>query len=254
MPKSREAAERALAADSSCGDAHTALGIAELAYDWNWLGAEHEFRRAIELQPNNSDAHWWLGHLLVLRRRTDEGIAELKRALNLDPRSPWALSSLGWHLMYADRLGEATDTLASARRRFPGEFVPRVFSGLLAERQGDHAKAVSELEQAVKMSANNDDLAQLGHVYGSAGRRADALRMLDSLEARAKVGFVPASSFAMLQSGLGDREQTIRWIERETVDHSEWSILLAIDPWADLVRADPRFAAVIKRVGLEGVK
>jgi hypothetical protein len=58
----------------------------------------------------------------------------------------------------------------------------------------------------------------------------------------------------MLQSGLGDREQTIRWIERETVDHSEWSILLAIDPWADLVRADPRFAAVIKRVGLEGVK
>jgi Flp pilus assembly protein TadD len=254
MPKSRQAAERALAADSSCGDAHTALGVAKLVYDWDWAGAEQAFRRAIALEPNSADAHWWLGHLMVMRRRFDDGIAELKHAQQLDPLSPWALSSLAWHLIYAGRLGEASDSLASARRRFPNEFVPHVFAGLLAEHQGDHTRAVSELEQAVKMSANNDDLAQLGHVYATAGRRDDAHRMLDSLQVRARSGFVPASSFAMVYIGLGERESAMNWVERESEDHSEWATLMAVDPWLDPLRSDPRFGAVLKRVGLAGVQ
>jgi serine/threonine protein kinase/tetratricopeptide (TPR) repeat protein len=254
MPRSRDAAERAVAADSSCADAHAALGIAELVYDWNWAGAEREFRRAIALQPNNADAHWWLGHLLVARRRFDEGIVEGKRAQELDPLSSWMLASLGWHLLYAGRLGEAADTLESALRRFPEANTAHIFTGLLAEREGAHVRAVRELEQAVKLSTNNDDLGQLGHVYGTAGRRADVLRIRDMLEARARSGFVPASSFAMLYSGLGDRNQTMKWIERQTADHSEWTIFLAVDPWVDLVRGDPRFGAVLRQVGLGDVK
>jgi serine/threonine-protein kinase len=254
MPKSREAAERSLAADSTCADAHTALGIAKLVYDWDWTGAEQAFRRAIALEPSSSDAHWWLGHLMVMRRRFDEGIVELKRAQQLDPLSSWTLSSLAWHLIYADRLGEAADSLASARRKFPNEFVPHVFTGLLAEHQGDHARAAAELEQAVKMSPNNDDLGQLGHVYGAAGRRADAHRMLDSLQARARTGFVPASSFAMVYLGLGERESAMNWLEHESEDHSEWTIALAVDSWLDPLRGDARFAEVLKRVGLADVK
>jgi hypothetical protein len=78
--------------------------------------------------------------------------------------------------------------------------------------------------------------------------------MLDSLEVRARTGFVPASSFAMLYSGLGDRDQTMKWVERQTADHSEWATLLAIDPWLDPIRGDPKFVAVQRRVGLGDVK
>jgi TolB-like protein/Tfp pilus assembly protein PilF len=118
MPRSRAAAEKALAIDSLRADGYTSRGIAKMVYDWDWPESERDFRHALALQPNSADAHWWLGHLLVSRRRFDAGIAELKQAQTLDPLSSWALSSLGWHLLYAGRPGEANSPSGTARRSY----------------------------------------------------------------------------------------------------------------------------------------
>jgi Flp pilus assembly protein TadD len=248
----RAAAEKALALDSTLAVAHTSVGIVRLVYDWDWTGAEREFRRGLELQPGDANAHLWLGHLLVLSGRFDQGIVEIRKALELDPVNLWVSANLGWHLYFARRYDEAATHLENALRLEPNFYVFHVFLGLVREQRGDHAGAVSSLEKAVSLDVNNDDLSQLAYVYGRAGRRRDAERVIGQLLARAKQGFVPGSNLAIAYSGLGARDDAFRWLDRAIEDHSEFLIMLKVDPMFDPLRSDPRYEGVLQRVGLSG--
>jgi Flp pilus assembly protein TadD len=127
-----------------------------------------------------------------------------------------------------------------------------VFLGLTRAQQGDHAGAVAELTKAVAANRNNDDEAQLGQVYGLAGQRADAERILAQLLERRKAEFVPAANIAAVYTALGRKDQAFQWLEKAFADHSEWLILLKVDPGFDPLRSDPRFAVLLKRAGLSG--
>ncbi len=250
IPRARQAAQHALALDPGSAEAHTSLGITSMVYDWDWEGAEREFRRALELRPQDADAHWWLGHLLCCRGQFDAAIPELRHAQALDPNNLWYRGSLPWHLYLARRFDEAADSLRRMAASHPGYFIPHVFLGLVLQQQHQLPGAVTELERAVAMDVKNDDLGQLGQAYGAAGRRGDAERMLARLRQRAATGFVPAASFAMVYTGLGERDSALTWLERATEDHSEFLIFAAVDPALASLRGDPRFLAILHKLHL----
>ena len=250
MPQARAAAEKALALDDGVAEAHTSLGIVKTVYDWDWTGAGNEFDRAIALKPNDADAHWWRGHRLVCMGRFDEGLAEIRRALELDPLSTWYGASLGWHLYVARRYDEAEQFLRNGAQLHPEAYNHSVFLGLVLEQKGDHAGAVASLERAVALETNNDDLGQLAHAYGTAGRRAEAERIIATMIERGRHGFVPAASIALGYAGIGERDSSLRWLDRGIEDHSEFMIFLKVEPGFDPLRSDPRFAELLRRVHL----
>jgi eukaryotic-like serine/threonine-protein kinase len=251
IPRARAAAEKALALDESLAEAHTSFGTIKMVYDWDWTGAEREFDRAIALRPGDANAHLWRGHLLVCQGRFDEGLAAIGRALELDPLSSWISANLGWHLYYARRYDQALKHLQRAAQTDPEYYIFQVFLGLVRQQQGDHAAALAALERAVELDTNNDNLAQLAHAYGTAGRRQDAERTIVRLLERRERGFVPAANIAMAYSGLGDKDEAFRWLESAVEDHSEWLIFLKVDPALDPIRSDPRFAALLRRLSFE---
>ena len=248
MPKARAAAMKALELDESLPEAHTSLGIVKMVYDWDWAGAEREFDRAIALRPGDANARLWRGHLLVCRGRFDEGIAEVRRALDLDPLSSWINANVGWHLYFARRYDEAIAHLKGAMQTDPGYFIYNVFLGLALEQKGDHAGAVAQLEHAVAVEENPDNLGQLAHAYGTAGRRADAERTIARMLALQKSRFIPAADLALAYAGVGDRDEAFRQLDRALVDHSEFVIFLKVEPGMDPLRSDPRFQAFLDKV------
>lgn len=250
IPRARAAADKALALDETLPEAHTSVGIVKMVYDWDWVGAEREFDRAIALKPGDANARLWRGHLLGCVGRSDEGLAEIRKALDLDPLSSWISVNVGWHLYFARRYDQALEHLRSALQTDPTYYIFQVFIGLVREQQGDHSGAVAALEQAVKMESNNDNLAQLAHAYGTAGRRADAERTIAQLLERRKHGFVPAANIALAYAGLGDKKEAFRWLSLALEDHSEFLILLKVEPGLDPLRSDPRYEELLRRVNL----
>ena len=250
IPRARAAAVKALELDESLAEAHTSMGIVKLVYDWDWRGAEAEFDRAIGLKPGDSNAHLWRGHLLVLEGRFDDGLAAIRRALDLDPLSSWVSLNVGWHLYFARRYDEAIRHLTAVAQSDPGNYNVHVFLGLALEQSGDHSGAVAALERAVTLYRNNDDLGQLAHAYGTAGRRADALRIIAEMRDRRTKMFLPAADLAYAFAGIAERDSAFHWFDLAVEDHSELLILMKADPALDPIRSDPRFDAVLRRVNL----
>src|SRR5262249_1318553 len=154
-------------------------------------------RRSVDLKPNDADAHLWLGHLLGCRGRFDEALVELRRALDLDPLSPWIRANLGWHLYFARRYDEAAKACGTGPKADPDAYFYHVFLGLTLAQQGRHAEAVTHLTQAVATNRNGDDECQLAQVYALAGRTADAERTLAGLLERRKTAFISAGDVAI---------------------------------------------------------
>jgi serine/threonine-protein kinase len=251
IPQARAAALKALALDSLQAPAHVSLGIVRMVYDLDWAGAEREFRRAVELQPNDADAHLWLGHLLSCRGEFDDGLTEIRHALDLDPLSSWIRANLGWHLYYARRYAEAEQVLRAELKTEPDYYSAAVFLGQALAQQGQYDEAIDQLSRAVTSSPNNDNQAQLAQVLGLAGRKADAEQRIQSLIARSKTEFVPAGNIGAAYSGLGKRDEAFHWLGLGFEDHSEWMIFLKVDPGFDPLRSDPRYAAMLRRAGLQ---
>ncbi len=251
MPQSREAAKKAIELDESVAEAHTSLGIVHMAYDWDWQAAEKEFDRAIELKPGDADARYWRGRVLILTGRFDEGLAEVRRSVDLDPASSMRNLFLGWNLTLARRGPEAAALLTAARDAEPSNYLPLIFLGLALELTGDHAGAVAAAEKSLQLYPNNDSFAQAAHIYGTTGRRADALRLIGLLRERRLKTFVPAGNIAYAFSGLGEADSTFHWLDLGIEDRSEILTILRVEPGFDPVRKDPRFADVLRRVGLD---
>ena len=251
MPQSREAAKKAIELDESVAEAHTSLGIVHMAYDWDWRAAEKELDRAIELKPGDADARYWRGRLLVLTGRFDDGLAEVRRSVDLDPLSSMRNIFLGWNLTLARRGPESVALLSAACKAEPSYYLPQIFLALALELTGDHAGAVAAAEKSLQLYPNNDSFAQMAHVYGTAGRRSDALRMIHLLRERRLETFVPAGNIAYAFAGLGEADSTFHWLDLAVEDRSEMLTILKVEPGFDPVRKDPRFADVLRRVGLD---
>jgi serine/threonine-protein kinase len=251
MPKSKDAALRALQIDNSLGEVHATLAYTEMIYDWNWVKSEEDFKRAIEISPNYAQAHHWYALYLAARGRQDESVAEMKRAQELDPLSLIINTNVGWTLYYAGRYDAAIEQLRKALELDPDFFVAHWELGLAYDQKGLHEEARSEFQKARMFSPGNAViLASLGEAYAGLGRKNDAREILHQLIQLSKQRFVSPYVIAELNASLGVEDQAFQWLEKAYAQRDNNLIFLKVDPRLRTIRSDPRFQDLLRRIGL----
>ena len=251
-PKTKDAAKRALAIDESDAGAHLSMAIVTHWYDWNWAAAEKEFKRAIELSPNNSDAHTYYSWFLAPMGRNDQAIAEAKRAQQADPLSGFATFSVGAALVFARRWDPAIEQLRRAIEIDPNFWFSHCFLGRAYEQKGKLPEAIVEFQRAVELEKDNAETwSGLGHAYALSGNRAEAQKILDHLKEVSAHSWVAPYNVAVIYAGLGDKDQAFALLDQAYKDRSYYlPTYLATDARMDSLRSDPRFGELHRRVGL----
>jgi len=252
--KARAAALRAISLDSTLSEAHGALGRVMADHDYNWKGAEAAYRRALALNPSDATARSNYAFLLSETGRVAEAVAQRRQAVLLLPLGdPTAgLSSAAVELYYARRYDEAIeDVLANFRGDSTNPWRNWML-GRAYEQKGMLKEAIASHEKAVAAARDNAiSVGALGHAYGIAGRRTDALKIARELEARAADGYVPGPAIALVYTGLGDTDRALQWLERGFEQRDRWMVFLKVEPRFDPLRTDPRFADLLRRMRLE---
>jgi len=251
MPKAKAAIDRALAIDDSLAEAHAARGKYLAFFEFDRSGSEREFRRAIELNPNYATAYQWLGlDFLVLTRRFDEGIRELRRAGELDPLSPVIGSDTAYALGYAGRFDEAIEQAGRTLELEPGFSHAHTCLGYALDGSGRFAEAISEYEKAISLSDDGFTRAVLIRALVRAGRRSEAERQMEALRTFASKSYVPSFCFAIAHTALGDKEVAIAMLEKDVEERSSYVVTIGIELSLNELRDDPRFKAMLKRMNL----
>ena len=247
-PKVMNFARKALALDPNLVEAHVALAFV-LEEEWHWAEAEVEYRRALELNPNDAQAHAWFALWLLCQGRTDEAVAEVQRARALDPVGVSG-GAVAWILFQARRYDDSIRELRSALALQPNNAGDLFGLGFPLIADNRSPEAVPVLEKAVSLSGSPAAIGVLIRAYAHAGRRSDALRLLAELKRRKKAGYIPAGAFVNAYLGLGDNEQAFYWLEQAYKEQSNILQFLKTHPYFDPIRNDPRFADLVRRVGL----
>jgi TolB-like protein/DNA-binding winged helix-turn-helix (wHTH) protein len=251
MPEAKAAALKALQIDGTLAEAHNSLAMVHLLYDWDLAASEREFRRALELDPEYTTAHHWYSHCLLALGRTDESLAESKRALELEPLNLVIGVHLGWHYLYARQYDQAIEQFRKTLELDPAFPQAQRYAAWAYLQKGMRQEAIASLRAALGRLGRNPEVeGELGHALGVAGRRAEALAMLEGLRQLSSTRYVSPYSVALVHCGLGDRDQALAWLEKAYVERSDYMPYLNREPMLDGLRSDPRFAALVRRVGL----
>lgn len=251
IPLARDAALKAVKLDERLGEGHTSLAGIKFSFDWDWQGAEAEFRRAIELNPNDVNAHYWYSQLLVALGRWDESLASINKATQLDPLDPQLTSFRGAIFHHHRQYAIAIEQEQKGLTLDPGHFMPHFVLGRAQEQLGNYQQAVNEFQKAFELSGGDlTTRASLAHAYAISGDKAEAETILSELKklTNNNVGY----QIAEIYIGLGDKDQAFQWLEKAYEDRSEWLTWIAIEPKLDPLRSDPRFAELLRRMDLPG--
>ncbi len=249
--RAKEYARKALSLDESVPTAHASLAWAVFIYDWHWEEAEREFRRAIELNPRYASAHQWFAFLLAARGQLDAAMLEAHTALELDPASVSIRRAVGWVYYYARRYDRAREHLSRAIEMNPMAVESYRMLGSAMALQGDVADAERVLREALALEgAAAYSQATLGWLLARSGRRDEAEATLRKLEAARERGYVSAVAFAILHIGLGNLSSALDWAERAYDERRGWLAYVNVNPIFDPLRNEPRFAALVRKMGL----
>jgi DNA-binding winged helix-turn-helix (wHTH) protein/tetratricopeptide (TPR) repeat protein len=252
-PKAKAAALQALEIDNRLAEAHAVLGWVQMAYEWNWSGAEREFLRAIALNPNCPTAHDYYAEYLTAMGRHDEAIAAIKRAQELEPLSLIINCDVGWNLFRAGRNQEAVKQHENTVAMDPSFALSRWALGCAYEVQGLYQEALSQFEEAFKLFDNGPPmLASLGHAYAACGDTRQACNVVSQLREISKQRYVSSLDMAQLYAGLGDKDQAFSWADRACVERPGPLIYLKVEPRLNPLRSDSRFRSLLHRLGLAG--
>jgi TolB-like protein/Flp pilus assembly protein TadD len=249
-PKTILAARKALELDPELVEAHVLL--ADMAQEqWRWAEAEAEYHRALELSPNSAAAYSAFAGWLVSQGRTEEAVTSCRHARELDPLAVPG-TNLAWMLFYARRYDDAVQELRSVLAITPDDAFALWILGFALIANHHPEEAVPVLEKGVSASDRSPAIVGLlVHAYAQAGRRADALRLLEELKRRKQTGYVPAAAFVKAYLGLGEYDQAFFWLEEAYKEQSNLLQFLKVHPIFDPVRDDPRFKDLVHRVGLD---
>jgi TolB-like protein/Tfp pilus assembly protein PilF len=249
-PKTRKAILEALQLDDTLAEAHTCLAQLSL-FEWDWLGAQREARRAIELNPRYAEAHQRYASCLRIVGRFEEAIIENKKALQLDPLSLVYNSSLGLSYQVSRHHDPAIDQLHKTLEIDPNFGMAHFFLGLAYEAKRWYDESIREYQLAISFGGNQTEISSaLGHTFAVSGRRCEAQKILDDLKKPAKRGYVPLYFIALIYMGLGEDDQAYAWFEKAYADRCDDMGSLLVDTRLDRLRADPRFIGLLERVGL----
>ncbi|MFN2511469.1 MAG: tetratricopeptide repeat protein [Pyrinomonadaceae bacterium] len=230
MPQAKAAAMRALEIDDSLAEAHTALGFYFSNYEWDRDNSEKEYRRAIELKPNYSTAHHWLGADLGNIKRFDESIAEMRRAEELDPLSPIIGTNLGDMLVFARRYDEAMAQYKRILVRNPNFEYAHLALGRAYASKGMYPDAIAEMRTALELNNGSSTKGYLGLWLTKSGKRDEAVKLLSELKQEANREYVQAYTFALIYLGLGDKGEALNWLEKHMTSRAETANTYAVAP------------------------
>jgi len=251
FPRAEAAAMKALELDDTLAEGHATLGVVTWLFNWNWVQAEKEFKRAFELNSSYATAHMWCAHLFVTLGRHEEALAESNRALQCDPLSLIINTSLGWTFYFARNYNPSQEQLRKTLDMDPSFAFAHVCLGQAYEQKGMFEEAISEFQKGITFSGGSTyALAGLGHAYAMAGKRDEAQSVLNQLKDLSKQKYVSAYDIAAIYTGLGEKEQAFAWLEMAYEERSHLLTYLKVEPTLDPLRSDPHFADLLRRVGI----
>ncbi|MDI1242990.1 MAG: protein kinase [bacterium] len=250
--KSKAAANRAIEIDDSLSAGHATMGMTLFWGDWDWAGAERHFQRAIELNPNDINAHISYAHLLSNLGRHNQALAEVKIARELDPLFPFAGALEGQFLFQAGKNGEALDRLQKTLDLAPNFWMTHLFLSLVYIDEQKYPEALIAARKARKLSsASTYSVAMESYALAKMGLREEAKQVLGEMMEIGKTRGMPPTHLALAHLGLGDTENALDWLEKGFAEHDPKMVFLKVDPkWKDL-HSSPRFAALMKRMNFE---
>jgi len=250
FPKAKAAALKALEIDDSLAEAHNSLGFVKHRYEWDWPGAEKEFRRALELNPNYSTAHQWYAFYFASLGRHAESIAEIKRALELDPLSLEINADVGLQYLYARQTDQAIETLKKAVALDESFAYTHFMLSRAYEMKGMYPEAINEAQRAADLSGRGwRQVSQLGQAQAVGGRRAEAQKTLEELRQRGLQSYVSPLELALIHAGLNEKEKALAELQQAYEGHATSLAFLRVDFRFDSFHSDPRFIEIVRRVG-----
>jgi len=226
--------------------------VVEFWFDWDWTNAETELKKAIEINPNNSDAHRFYAVLLTVLGRHDEALSEMETARQLDPLSLIGNALKGQSFFYAGRDAEAIEQSNKTLEIEPNFWIAHIMLARVYIRQNRFDEAVAAAKKAGEFSGGNSEAVSLAaYALAKSGRRDAALTILEELKSRSNERYVPSYNVAMIYNGLGETEEAINHLEKAFKDHDARMILLKVEPKWNNLRTEPRFIELMRRMNFE---
>ena len=247
-PEMRMAAMKAVTTDPNLADAHRVLADV-WETEWNWAGAEEEYKHALQLNPGSARTHHWYAVLLANLKRYDEAVSEIRRAVDLEPLSARLQLTQSDIYYRAGRFDEALKILSSPII-LSDDSTTRTVSGLIHVQKADFAKAIAQLHANVEADRCADNIAYLAYAYARAGRQEEALASFHELRQLSKDEYVEPGLMAMIWTGLGNNDRAIELLEEDYHRHASLVVSLGSDPVFGPLHSDPRFQALLRRIGL----
>ncbi len=251
MPKAKNAAVKGLEIDKDLAEAHVSLGYVSFTYDGDWPAAGKHFEQALALNPAYSRAHTFYPFYLSSLGRSEEALEVARRALDFDPASPAVSHSLAVQLYFARQFDQAIDQAHNTLEMDANFAISYAVLGEVYLSKGMYREGLLALEKYSALSRSSaTSLALLGYSHARLGERSQALRMIEELKAASKESFVPALFVALVYAGLEDKGQAFTWLEKAYEERFNRLAYLKVDALWDPLRSDPRFADLLRRVGI----
>jgi len=244
----RMAAMKAVTIDPNLADAHMLLADVRET-EWNWAGAEEEYKRALELNPGSARAHHWYAVFLSELKRFDEAVLEINRAVDLEPLSPRLQVNESNIYYLAGRLDEALKVLGSPIIRSDNS-TARTISGFIHLKKADFGKAIAELRANEEADRCADSIAYLAYGYARAGQKEEALASLQELQQLGKDEYIDPGLMAMIWTGLGNNDRALELLQEDYRLHASLVVSLGSDPVFEPLHSDSRFQVLLSRIGL----
>jgi serine/threonine protein kinase/tetratricopeptide (TPR) repeat protein len=250
--KSKEAALKALELDNTLAEAHTSLAYVKLYYDLDLSGADEEFKKAIDLNPNYATAHHWRALALTASGKFDEALAEIRRAQEIDPSSLIINTALGNIYLFAGKNEEAIEQCRKTIEMNP-KFTPaHTILRQAYAKKGMFDEALAEYQKEQALAGDSPAMkAKLGQVYAATGRRAEALKIAADLIALRKQQFIQAYEIAQMYGMVGEQDKALEWLNKAAEEHSFGIAFAAVDPDLNNLHSNARFNELLKRLGLK---
>jgi adenylate cyclase len=248
--KAKEAGLKAIELDETLAEAHASLGSVHFHHDWDWVAAEKEFKRALTLNPQSARAHFLYTEYLAGMERFNEAYDQGRHALEIDPVSTLVNWILGWAFLYAGRTDDAIEQFSKAVDLDPNDAWARMSLGRAYLTKGLGQRAIEEMEVAHRVEPDHPILlGMLGYGYAVTGRRGDALKTLQDLDEIEKKHYVSCIARVYVYAGLGDKDKAFEWLEKAYQERSDSLAWFRKDPESKSLRGDPRFAALMRKIG-----
>lgn len=251
MPKAKAAALKALEIDDTLGEAHAALGLVHMSYEWDWPAAEADFTRAVALKPNYAIAHQRLGLFFLLQGRFDKALGEMQVAVGLDPLSPQLCQSIAATFFLMRDYDQALKEIQKGLE-MDGNYYPALYLlGRIYAQQGNLTEAIAIFQRILTMDDAPILQSALGRVLALAGQLSSARDVLKDLEQRSRKRYVSGAHKAVIHLALGDKNRSFECLEEALSNRCEMMTWLKVDPAYDAIRQDLRFTKLLRRVGLD---